>query len=140
MNAGFEDAMILYQFVKDALFKCGHHSDIDIPAIVKEFSEYRRPATDALADLCLEHYHDMASNTKSSLYLLGKRVDSWMTSIFAGRFMPLYSMIAFSNIPYHKAIEKSKRQEKFVRILGTSVLFVTVLGAQFLYLKFRKQK
>lgn len=121
MNAGFEDALILYTILRDASWD-------RIEDSLSKFSTSRSASTNALADLCLEHYDDMASNTTSASYLLNKKMEAFLYWLFPSAFVPLYSMVAFSNAPYDEAVRRAAAHDKFVsRIVNTS-LVVAGLG------------
>jgi kynurenine 3-monooxygenase len=124
MNAAFQDACLLCDSIQQELHTAEREKrDIQFHNATTHYATERIPATNALADLCLEHYHDMASNTASSMYLLQKKVESWLYRLFPQSFIPLYSMVAFNTIPYHEAVHRAEKQEKMVRniCLGTLV-------------------
>ena len=144
MNAAFEDGLRFYQLVKqamedasavgrgDAVAAGGPSSSavdvgkVDLIALAEKFSHDRIPATDALADLCIEHYDDMASNTASTWYLWRKRLEAFLHYVFPRWFMPMYSMIAFDDIPYHEAVVRAARQDVIVNRLA--ILNVCTVG------------
>lgn len=134
MNAAFQDAYMFYALLSEYLTSAKETevteaegpsgkgtgkglsvNTIDFTKYVKEFVKDRIPATNALADLCLEHYHDMAQNTTSSWYLLRKQVESWLYAHFPQTFIPLYPMIAFTSMPYHIAIARAHRQDRWIQ-------------------------
>jgi kynurenine 3-monooxygenase len=127
MNAAFEDCLILYRIVKER--RGEGQGELDLVACAREFSSRRMPSTDALADLCLEHYHDMASNTTSSLYLLRRKVEAYIGSLLPTVFRPLYSMVAFSDLPYHHAVEQAARQDRVLSAIVLVVGAATALGS-----------
>jgi kynurenine 3-monooxygenase len=133
MNAAFEDGLLLYEEIKTKCTLPGFRLDNSM----KDFAEKRRPAADSLADLCLDHYNDMASNTSSMFYLMSKKCEHALSCLFPSSFLPLYSMIAFSRTPYHEAVQISERQERFVGrlLMTTGVLLSTasVAGGILLY-------
>lgn len=121
MNAAFEDAFILYNLFKNSL----DGQPINIENILDEFSKRRQPATDALADLCIEHYDDMAKNTNSAIYLLRSRFNALLRAVFPRYFIPLYSMVAFTSIPYDEAVQRADAQDTYLNALfltGATVL------------------
>eukprot|EP00595_Chromulina_sp_UTEXLB2642_P002345 CAMPEP_0196767918 /NCGR_PEP_ID=MMETSP1095-20130614/42123_1 /TAXON_ID=96789 ORGANISM="Chromulina nebulosa, Strain UTEXLB2642" /NCGR_SAMPLE_ID=MMETSP1095 /ASSEMBLY_ACC=CAM_ASM_000446 /LENGTH=321 /DNA_ID=CAMNT_0042136761 /DNA_START=206 /DNA_END=1168 /DNA_ORIENTATION=+ len=77
MNAAFEDALVLYELYKQALIET---NSLDFNNLAKLLSDIRSPATNSLADLCVEHYSDMASNTTSNLYLLRRKVEGLISN------------------------------------------------------------
>ena len=127
MNAAFEDGYLLYHELKQ---HC-QNMHYNLEDVVKTFAEKRRPAADALADLCIGHYNDMASNTSSVSYLIGKKIESALSCILPQSFLPLYSMVAFSNIPYHEAVSRAEKQEDIIRSLIMSGVLITggLMGA-----------
>jgi kynurenine 3-monooxygenase len=145
MNAAFQDGYLFYQIVRSAL----EHSTpggataagvverggeggrkVDLQACAAQFATRRLLAANVLADLCLEHYGDMASNTASSLYLLRKKIEAGLGALFPTTFVPLYTMIAFRDIPYDEALRRAHQQEAWVsRILALHVGFLGVCAA-----------
>lgn len=128
MNAAFEDGLILYEYIREAMKNIGIDSNtenvldkINVPNIIKEFAAQRTPSANSLADLCVAHYHDMAANVSSNVYLFKKRVENMISSMFPSLFTPLYTMIAFTRIPYNEANDIAVKQDKLV---DSVVLFV----------------
>jgi kynurenine 3-monooxygenase len=130
MNAAFQDGLLLYQTIAKHRTLAQNNNkgktSSDIRYLmdgVVEFSKDRIPSTNALAELSLEHYHDMAANTASLWYLFNKRVEKTFANILPNIFRPLYGMIAFSGIPYHHAIERAHLQEQWIHriIIGCSL-------------------
>lgn len=103
MNAGFEDCLLF-----DEIWEEFHG---DVGKVLKMFSDRRQPSADGLAYLSLQNYKEMSSLTVSNVFLLKSRVDKFLHYLFPKYWLPLYSMVAFSRIPYHKAIERAKHQE-----------------------------
>lgn len=133
MNAAFEDGHILYTMLKQSLLQRDASLDMQIQHVLKEFSSYRRPATDCLGDLCIEHYHDMASNTSSQLYLLQKQVYAGISNILGSHFIPLYTLISFTSIPYHKAVARAKLQDRIISkiILSSTAALFSLVGLSY---------
>jgi kynurenine 3-monooxygenase len=109
MNAAFEDCHMLYQSI------LAHPSHLE--HAINSFAKERAVSTNTLADLCLQQYADMAHNTMSTVYLLTKKLQGLLYRWFPGSFLPLYSMVAFTNIPYHTAVERSIRQNRLISSL-----------------------
>eukprot|EP01041_Mallomonas_annulata_P001714 gene1714-3319_t len=84
MNAAFEDSLLFYEQIIQ------NKGDLNRAAEI--FQKLRIPSTNALADLCIEHYEDMAKNTTSTSYILIKKIESILQSIFPERFKSLYRM------------------------------------------------
>ena len=126
MNAAFEDGLRLYQVVKRQIDELRENKtgeiELDLCRSGQEFSDLRVAAANALADLCIEHYDDMAKNTSSTLYLLRIKVGASLAWMFPKIFLPMYSMVAFNDIPYHEAIKRSAKQDRMVDIVLQSSL------------------
>jgi kynurenine 3-monooxygenase len=127
MNAAFEDGLLLFQEIQLAMkIDC----NVDLEECAKEFAVKRKPAADSLADLCVEHYNDMASNTESFTYLVTKKVEGVLTVLFPSLFKPLYTMVAFTNTPYNEAVSISSRQNRFIiSVITATTVSAFVIGA-----------
>jgi kynurenine 3-monooxygenase len=131
MNCAFEDCYILYNLLKES-------TSLNIHQTLEIFSTTRSASTNTLADLCLEHYHDMAANTMSIMYLVQKRLESYLYSFFPSKFIPLYSMVAFSNIPYNAALKRAQSQDKYIgALVKLSIASVLAITTSLLALQFR---
>lgn len=113
-NSAFEDCLAFVE----TLDACGG----DLATAVPRFAEVRKPQTDALAQLSLDNYVEMRHKTASKSWLLRRQIDGVLNALLPS-WMPLYSMVAFSRIPYDEALERSRRQE---RVLDWAVNAATV--------------
>jgi kynurenine 3-monooxygenase len=103
-NAAFEDCLCLCE----ALDACNG----DLATAVPRFAESRKPQTDALAQLSLENYIEMRHKTAVKAWLVRRKVDGLLSALLPRSWVPLYSMVAFTRIPYDAALERSRRQER----------------------------
>ncbi|MEO6759857.1 MAG: NAD(P)/FAD-dependent oxidoreductase, partial [Saprospiraceae bacterium] len=110
MNAGFEDCTIL-----DALYeKYGG----DWSEIVPAFALERQPDGDAIAELAQRNFIEMRDLVADPRFLLRKKIAAHLHSKHP-EFLPVYSMVTFSNTPYHLALEEEEAQNLlFERILS----------------------
>lgn len=114
-NAAFEDALAL-----DAAL-AGHPQDR--AAAFREYEAIRRPNADAIADLALANFLEMRDRVASPLFRLEKRGEVLLHRLFPRWYLPLYSMISFTLIPYAEARDRARRQKNVVRVI------LGVLGA-----------
>lgn len=56
----------------------------------------------------------MRDLVNSSWFLFRKKVDNLLHTMLPSKFIPLYTMVTFSQIPYATVIEKNTRQRKLV--------------------------
>ena len=53
--------------------------------------------------------------TASRWFLARKALEGWLQVLLpAGAWLPQYSMVAFSRIPYHEVVARSKRQDELL--------------------------
>ena len=117
MNAGFEDCLVFSQLLKQ------HGGDLYKAS--SQYSTGRYKDAHAICDLALYNYTEMRSHVSSGLFLLRRRLDRWLYWLFPQCFIPLYSMVAFSRIPYSMVVQQAAWQDRMVQY---GVMFVSVLG------------
>jgi len=132
MNAAFEDGLIFYEMIQKRMLPLlgttGGNNKIDFISLCEEFSKNRQPSTDGLADLCIEHYHDMASSTSSILYLLGKRLEATLEYALPSVFTSLYRLVAFTRTPYHEAMMRADKQQMQINAVVLTTLRLALVG------------
>lgn len=110
MNAGFEDVLVL-----DGLLNRFQDQQIDL--VFKEYSATRIPDAHAICQLAQENYHEMSTAVASPLFRMRQMVGSWLHWVMPDRFIPQYTMVSFTNIPYAQVIQKRNIQNRFVDTL-----------------------
>lgn len=122
MNAAFEDCTIFDQLLDQY--------GPDWANVLPAFSELRKPDADAIAELAMYNYVEMRDLVSRPSYKLRKQLDSALHSLFPDAWVPLYSMVTFSNIPYAEALHRSRRQDAIVRgaLIGGAVAGALGLG------------
>ncbi|MDH3785572.1 MAG: FAD-dependent monooxygenase [Acidobacteriota bacterium] len=118
-NASFEDCVVL-----DA---CLREASGDLGQAFGEYSRRRKRHADAIADLAIENFHVMSDRVSSPLFQLGKRGEALAERMLPFWFIPLYTMISFSLIPYDDARRRASAQRRQLR-LGVLFVVVVVLG------------
>lgn len=109
MNAGFEDCSVMYSLMKK------HNEDWD--KIFKEYETLRKPNGDAVQDLSLLNYIVMRDKVSDPAFLLQQKVERRMAELYPGKYFPMYSMVSFSDIEYHVALNKGKEQDAIIQDL-----------------------
>ena len=89
----------------------------------------RKENTAALAELAIGNFIEMRDNVGSPAFLRKKRRERRLHGLLANWYVPLYSMVTFSRIPYAQAVRRAKRQE---RAVGLACRTIMVAGAMFL--------
>ena len=129
MNAGFEDIRILVEILDRAEFEADDEADRKhiLAHALKTFSETRCPDAWAICDLALENYHEMSHDVLSLGYLLHKKVIGWLHRCFPRIFIPQYTMVSFTLIPYAEIIRRRDWQRSV--LTWTATLATTCLSA-----------
>jgi kynurenine 3-monooxygenase len=109
MNCGFEDAVELAD-----LFAAGVS---DVRAVFAEFERRRRPNAEAIAAMALENYVEMRDSVADPAFLLRRELGRALAARNPDRFMPRYSMVTFTRIPYAEALARGAAQERVLRAL-----------------------
>jgi kynurenine 3-monooxygenase len=118
MNAAFEDCVVLdeslAQFPQDRQ---------------RAFAEYfdrRKVNADALADLALENFIEMRDKTASRAFRAKKKLDHFLEAALPGIYLPLYTMVTFTRIPYAKAARRAQLQDRIVygSLIGITLIIV----------------
>jgi kynurenine 3-monooxygenase len=102
MNAGFEDCRVLNDLMLE------HNHDWD--AIWAAYSPLRKPNGDALQDLSLDNYIEMRDLVADPSFLLRKKIEAKFNKLYPNKWLPLYSQVTFSNIPYSVAYQQGQKQ------------------------------
>ncbi len=107
MNAGFEDCFILNQLLDE------HKDNWD--KVLPEFQTQRKPDTDAIAQLALDNFIEMRDLVADPEFLLRKKIESKINSLYPQKWIPLYSMVTFNeNIRYSEAYATGQKQKQIM--------------------------
>lgn len=107
MNCGFEDCTVL----NECLDRYGEH---DWERAFKEFELLRKPNSDAIAQLALDNFIEMRDKVADVEFLRRKKIERLLHEQYGDQFLPLYSMVTFSHIPYHDALTQGKQQDHLI--------------------------
>ncbi|MBL7792885.1 MAG: FAD-dependent monooxygenase [Saprospiraceae bacterium] len=111
MNAGFEDCTILDEMAD--------HYGEDWGRILPEFSSSRAADANAIADLALNNFVEMRDLVADPDFLLRKQITAHLHEKYPDQFIPMYTMVSFSHVPYSRALAEGKAQDVlFDRILA----------------------
>ncbi len=116
MNAAFEDCVVLDE--------CLAEFPTDRGRAFAEYSARRKENGDALARLAVENFIEMRDKTASPVFRAKKKLDHFLEGALPGAYLPLYTMISFTRIPYAAAERRAKRQDLIVyaSLVGLSLL------------------
>ena len=115
MNAAFEDCVVLDECLSNRAGNREH-----------AFAEYfvrRKENADALADLAVENFIEMRDKTASRTFRAKKKLDHFLEGLLPSVYLPLYTMVTFTRVPYAAAARRARLQD---RIVYASILALTV--------------
>ena len=126
MNAAFEDCSVLVQ--------CLEETDWNWPAAATRYEAARKIHTDTLADLCVENFIEMRDRVASPWFLLKKRIGVLLHALSPNFYLPLYTMIEFTRIPYAEAVQRARRQNRAVASIA-ALVGLAILAACIFFLR-----
>jgi kynurenine 3-monooxygenase len=121
MNAAFEDCFVLDE--------CMAEFPADRERAFTEYFSRRKENADALADLAVHNFIEMRDKTASRTFRAKKKLDHLLEGLLPGIYLPLYTMVTFTRIPYAEAAQRARRQDRVVcaSLVGTALLVVALL-------------
>ena len=120
MNAAFEDCSVLDE--------CLEQFPENRERAFAEYFRRRKENADALAALAIGNFIEMRDKTTSKTFRAKKKLDHSLEAALPGIYLPLYTMVTFTLIPYAQATRRAKRQDLFIYttllILAVSTLIL----------------
>src|SRR5438128_388144 len=127
MNAAFEDCVVLDECL-------GKFPDDRERAFAEYFSR-RKENADALADLAIGNFIEMRDKTASKTFRAKKKLDHLLEAALPGIYLPLYTMVTFTRIPYAHAARRARFQNRIVYggLVALSIVLIGLLMFRFLH-------
>ncbi|WP_338807052.1 NAD(P)/FAD-dependent oxidoreductase [Pseudomonas chlororaphis] len=125
MNCALEDAV--------ALADCLQRQPTDQHAALQAFATERQPNALAIQAMALENYVEMRQRVATPDYELERELSAWLAQRHPYHFVPRYSMVTFSRLPYALAFERGQIQAGILResVAGcNSFKQIDLIGAQ----------
>ena len=121
MNAAFEDCVVL----DECLAAFPENREIAFA----EYSSRRKENADALADLAVHNFIEMRDKTASKTFRAKKKLDHLLEGLLPGVYLPLYTMVTFTRIPYAQAAKRARWQDRVVyaSLIGAALVVVALL-------------
>lgn len=104
MNCGFEDCSILNGLID----KLGTNS---WSLVFEKFQKKRKPDTDAICQLAMENFVEMRDSVSDPKFIIRKKIEAKLHELYPNDWIPLYSMVTFSDMGYAEAYAQGKLQE-----------------------------
>ena len=106
MNAAFEDCVVFDE--------CLAEFPNERQRAFAEYFARRKENADALADLAVHNFIEMRDKTASRTFRAKKKLDHTLEGLLPGIYLPLYTMVSFTRIPYAEAARRARRQDAIV--------------------------
>ena len=106
MNAGFEDCLIFSEHLE--------RTGGDLALAAGQYAETHYKNCHTIADLSMYNYIEMRSHVTSWSFLFYKYLDNLLHFLLPSTFVPLYTMVAFTRMPYHNVVAQYHWQKKVV--------------------------
>ena len=116
MNAAFEDCVVLDE--------CLEKFANDRESAFAEYFSRRKENADALADLAVGNFIEMRDKTASRTFRAKKRLDHLLEAALPGVYLPLYTMVTFSRIPYAQAARRARLQDRIIYSIFAALTLV----------------
>lgn len=103
MNCSFEDIVVLDNMIE----KYGD----DWNKIFDEYQKERKPNADAIADLAVQNYYEMADKVGDKHFLHKKHIEHELTELYPDKFKSQYELTTFSLSGYKYAFDQGKKND-----------------------------
>lgn len=106
MNSGFEDCTVFNDIFES--------SKGNWEKSFKAFSDNRKADADAISELAIQNFTEMRDLVSDPDFLLRKKIEKKIYDKHPDKWMPQYSQVTFSHIPYSEALNVGNKQRKIM--------------------------
>ena len=103
MNCSFEDVVVLDNMIEK--YSSDWHTILD------EYQKERKPNADAIADLAIQNYYEMADKVGDKHFLHKKHIEHDLTELYPDKFKSQYELTTFSLSGYKYALDQGKKND-----------------------------
>lgn len=104
MNSGFEDARIFVETSRELNWNWDQ--------VLPRYASERKKDADAISDLALNNFIEMRDHVGDPDFLRRKSLEAKIQEAHPKEWLPLYSMVTFSDIPYLEALKAGNLQKR----------------------------
>jgi len=109
MNCSFEDVLVMDECI-------GRHYP-DWNTVFSDYQQLRKPNADAIADLAIQNYSEMADKVGDKEFLHKKNIEHDLTEHYPEEFKSQYELVTFSTTPYKYALDRGKVNERILNAI-----------------------
>jgi len=114
MNCALEDAVTLFESLTSY--------PRDLGRSLSDYEHKRKPNASAIQDMALENYREMRHSVCTQSYMLERDLSNWIAQHYPERFVPRYSLVTFSRVPYEIAYKRGQIQSQLLQRLTKDCL------------------
>lgn len=114
MNSGFEDCSVLHELAAEL--------KEDWPAVLEAYQQNRKPDADGIAELAVKNFIEMRDLVSDPFFQLQKQVEKQLHLRHPERYVPLYTMVTFSELPYAEALRRAQVHDSFFVEAGQDMM------------------
>ncbi len=116
MNSGFEDCTVLDELATQL--------KEDWPAVLNAYQDSRKPNADGIAELAVRNFIEMRDLVADPYFQLQKQVEKHLHRRHPERYVPLYTMVTFSDLPYAEALRRAQVHDNFFKGVGQDIMLI----------------
>lgn len=122
MNAGFEDCSVLDELATEL--------KEDWPRVLDAYQHSRKPNADGIAELAVKNFVEMRDLVADPFFQLQKQVEKQLHRRHPERYLPLYTMVTFSDLPYAEALRRAQVHDSFFVEAGEDMMLMVINDPQ----------
>lgn len=107
MNCGFEDCYLLNGLIEK-------YGTTSWELIFEKFQKTRKPDTDAISQMAMDNFTEMRDSVSDPKFLVRKKIEAKLHELYPEEWIPLYSMVTFTDMKYSEAFAQGKLQESIM--------------------------
>jgi kynurenine 3-monooxygenase len=118
MNSAFEDC--------SALLSALRARPDNRAAAFAAYEQARRPHTDVLMELSKANFVELRQKVGSPWFVARKRLDVALNRLMPKTWLPIYTMVSHTTMPYGEALARARRQNRILG--GAAAALVLAIG------------
>jgi kynurenine 3-monooxygenase len=107
MNCGFEDCYELNSLIEK-------YGTTSWDLIFGKFQKGRKPDTDAISQMAMNNFTEMRDSVSDPKFIIRKKIEAKLHELFPEEWIPLYTMVTFTDMRYSEAYLQGKLQESIM--------------------------
>lgn len=107
MNCGFEDCYILNGLIEK-------YGTTSWQLIFEKFQKSRKPDADSISQMAMDNFTEMRDSVSDPKFIIRKKIEAKLHQLYPGEWIPLYSMVTFTDMKYSEAFAQGKLQESIM--------------------------